>query len=117
MKIAKEKEYVLLDDRSSNFLAAIVICLLGALIGGTAYVNHGYIVEPKWVIWSKGPCFFLPPAKSTQFRSKEDFDDPENYSGYSVIVDTLWDRMSKIQQDKEKKPQTMMVNGKEYILQ
>lgn len=36
MKIAKEKEYVLLDDRSSNFLAAIVICLLGALIGGTA---------------------------------------------------------------------------------
>lgn len=111
------KEYVLLNDRSSNVLAAIVVCLLGALIGGTAYVNHSYIVEPKWIIWAKGPCFFLPPARTTQFRTKEEFDDPENYSGYSVIVDTLWDRMSKVLQDKEKKPQTMMINGKEYILQ
>lgn len=117
MKIASKKDYVLLDDRGSSFLAAIIICLLGALIGGTAYVNHDYIVEPKWTIWAKGPCFFSPPVKSTQFRTKEDFADPENYSGYSVIVDTLWDRMSKVQQTNEKKPQTMMVNGKEYILQ
>lgn len=29
MKIAKEKEYVLLNNRGNNFLAAILIALIG----------------------------------------------------------------------------------------
>ena len=112
MKIAKEKEYVLLNNRGNNFLAAILIVLVGMMLGGASYVGHQNVIDPTFSFWAKGPCFF-----SATDRNQAEYDNPDNYSGYSVIVDTLWNKMIKKQEPKEKKPQTMMVNGKEYILQ
>lgn len=113
MKIVREKEYVLLNNRGNNFLAAILIALIGMLFGGASYAGHQNIIESTFSLWAKGPCFFF----TTSERNQAEYDNPDNYSGYSVIVDTLWNKMIKKQEAKEKKPQTMMVNGKEYILQ
>lgn len=113
MKIAREKQYVLLNNRGNNFLVAILVCMIGMVLGGASYAWHQNITNPTFSFWAKGPCFFF----SMNEHTKTEYENPDNYSGYSVIVDTLWNKMIKKQETKEKKPQTMMVNGKEYILQ
>lgn len=54
-------------------------------------------------------------------RRYEGYKNPEKYSGYSVIIDTVKYEYTqsgqKVREDELPKKQTMKINGKEYVLE
>ena len=98
-----KREYALIT-RTSVFWSSIGILLVYMLIGlapSCMLVSSNPVGQ-----YALGPCFYCKACKSSETA--------EQYSGYSTIVDTVWTK--KEYSNPENKPQTMMVNGKEYIL-
>ena len=98
-----KREYALIT-RTSVFWSFICILLVYMLIGLTPTIM--LVSENKLGKSALGPCFYCKGCNTSETAGK--------YSGYSTIVDTVWTK--KEYSDPENKPQTMMVNGKEYIL-
>lgn len=98
-----KREYALIT-RTSVFWSFIGILLVYMVIGLTPtimLVSSNHVDQ-----YALGPCFYCRDCNSSETAGK--------YSGYSTIVDTVWTK--KDYSNPENKPQTMMVNGKEYIL-
>ena len=98
-----KREYALIT-RTSVFWSFIGILLVYMLIGlapSCMLVSSNPVGQ-----YALGPCFYCKACNSSETAG--------HYSGYSTIVDTVWTK--KAYSNPENKPQTMMVNGKEYIL-
>ena len=99
-----KREYVLIT-RTSVFWSSIIVLIVFMIIGlapSIMLVSGNHVGQ-----YAQGPCFYCKDCDSPETAGK--------YSGYSTIVDTVWTK--KIDNsNSENKPQTMMVNGKEYIL-
>ena len=106
-----KKQYVRIS-RIPVLLGFLVIGLVGLLVALFPAVMHATI-EAEVTTQALGPCFF---CKNCGNQSSKNILDPEMYSGYSVIVDTVWIKRVKKLNPEYKKSETMMVNGKEYIL-
>jgi hypothetical protein len=65
---------------------------------------------------AKGPCFVYVAEHYTQAQRQKSLNDLVNYSGYSVIIDTVYNHESSYTPKKPKTQETMIINGKEYIL-
>ena len=107
-----KKDYALIT-RPPICLAYLIICAIGL---GTALIPGIYHSHINTIITTQalGPCFFCKGCENNGHIDNP--LDPENYSGYSTIVDTIWiNRVKPISTD-QKMPETMMINGKEYIL-
>jgi hypothetical protein len=98
-----KREYALIT-RASVFWGSIGILIVYMVIGLTPTIM--LVSENKLGQSALGPCFYCRNCNSPEKAGK--------YSGYSTIVDTVW--TNKDYSNLENKPQTMMVNGKEYIL-
>lgn len=98
-----KREYALIT-KDSVFWSFISILLVYILIG----LAPSIMLVPANQVgqYALGPCFYCRDCNSPKTAGK--------YSGYSTIVDTVWTK--KKYSNPENKPQTMMVNGKEYIL-
>ena len=99
-----KREYALIT-RASVFWSSISVLIAFMVIGLTPTimlvpVNH---VDQ----YAQGPCFYCKNCNSPETAGR--------YSGYSTVVDTVWTK-KKDDSNPENKLQTMMVNGKEYIL-
>ena len=99
-----KREYALIT-RASVFWSSIGILIVYMVIGLAPSIM---LVSANHVGQSAlGPCFYCRNCNVPERAGK--------YSGYSTIVDTVWtEKMDD--SNPENKPQTMMVNGKEYIL-
>lgn len=98
-----KREYALIT-RTSVFWSSIGILIVYMLIGlapSCMLVSSNPVGQ-----YALGPCFYCKACNSSEKAGQ--------YSGYSTIVDTVWTK--KEYSNPENKPQTMMVNGKEYIL-
>lgn len=98
-----KREYALIT-RTSVFWCSIGVLIAFMLIGlaPTCMLVSGNPVGQ----YAQGPCFYCKACNTSETAGQ--------YSGYSTIVDTVWTK--KDYSNPENKPQTMMVNGKEYIL-
>lgn len=99
-----KREYALIT-RASVFWSSIGILIVFMIIGlaPSCMLVSGNPVGQ----YALGPCFYCKACNSSETA--------EHYSGYSTIVDTVWTKKMD-NSNPENKPQTMMVNGKEYIL-
>lgn len=107
----KKKNYILnsSDDGGPCFLAVLMI---GCLLAICPVLLHNNAVN-TFGQNGQGPCFALLPGNASVYAQR----DPEKYSGYSTIIDTVMhDENGEPINTKKNKPQTMMINGKEYIL-
>ena len=98
-----KREYALIT-RTSVFWSSIGILIVYMLIGlapSCMLVSSNPVGQ-----YALGPCFYCKACNSSEKAGQ--------YSGYSTIVDTVWTK--KEHSNPENNPQTMMVNGKEYIL-
>lgn len=98
-----KREYALIT-RTSVFWSSIGILIVYMLIGlapSCMLVSSNPVGQ-----YALGPCFYCKACNSSEKAGQ--------YSGYSTVVDTVWTK--KEYSNPENKPQTMMVNGKEYIL-
>ena len=99
------REYAKLET-SAVFAMLLVTCAVGLFTAFLPCMVHtGMFTEMA----ENGPCFFIKNG------------DRYEFSGYSVIIDTLW---TSHQSESDEEPpevkdtrQKMMVNGKEYILE
>lgn len=68
--------------------------------------------------WLRRPCFvnFMNVTWDNRAERQKALNDPVKYSGYSVIVDTVYNHESNYTPKKPKTQETMIINGKEYIL-
>lgn len=98
-----KREYALIT-RESIFWSFIGVLLAYMAIGLTPSIM--LVSANKRGQYALGPCFYCRNCNSPETAGK--------YSGYSTIVDTVWAK--KDYSELENKLQTMMVNGKEYIL-
>lgn len=108
-----KKEYALVT-RIPILMTYLAICIVGLLTALVPGIFHSEI-NSTLTIQALGPCFYCKGCNSHNQRFDNPLD-PEKYSGYSIIVDTVWtDRVKGITAD-QNIPETMMINGKEYIL-
>lgn len=98
-----KREYALIT-RASVFWSSIGILIVYMVIG--LFPSIMLVSANQRGQYAQGPCFYCRNCNSPETAGK--------YSGYSTIVDTVW--VKKDYSEPENKPQTMMVNGKEYIL-
>lgn len=99
-----KREYALVTRESVfwSFLGILIVFMIIGLAPSMMLVSGNQLGQ-----YALGPCFYCRNCDSPETAGK--------YSGYSTIVDTVWTK--KIDDSNhENKPQTMMVNGKEYIL-
>lgn len=98
-----KREYALITRTSVfwNFLCILIVFMIIGLAPSIMLVSGNQLGQ-----YAQGPCFYCRDCDSPETAGK--------YSGYSTIVDTVW--VKKDYSEPENKPQTMMVNGKEYIL-
>ncbi len=99
-----KREYALIT-RASDLWSSISILIVFMIIGlapSMLLVSANQLGQ-----YALGPCFYCRNCNATESAGK--------YSGYSTIVDTVWTKKMD-DSNPENKPQTMMVNGKEYIL-
>lgn len=59
---------------------------------------------------------FMNVTWDNRAERQKALNDPVKYSGYSVIVDTVYNHESNYTPKKPKTQETMIINGKEYIL-
>ena len=98
-----KREYALItrDSVFWSFLSILIVFMIIGLTPSIMLVSGNQLGQ-----YALGPCFYCKGCNSSETAGK--------YSGYSTIVDTVWTK--KEYSNPENKPQTMMVNGKEYIL-
>lgn len=99
-----KREYALIT-RASVFWSSIAILIVYMIIGlapSMMLVSANQLGQ-----YALGPCFYCRGCDAPESAGR--------YSGYSTIVDTVWTKKMD-DSNPENKPQTMMVNGKEYIL-
>lgn len=99
-----KREYALITRESVfwSFAGILIVYMVIGLAPSIMLVSANQLGQ-----YALGPCFYCRNCDSPETAGK--------YSGYSTIVDTVWTK--KIDDSNhENKPQTMMVNGKEYIL-
>lgn len=99
-----KREYALIT-RTSIFWSSIGVLIAYMVMGLAPSIM--LVSANNLGQYALGPCFYCRNCNSPELSGR--------YSGYSTIVDTIWTK--KIDDSNpENKPQTMMVNGKEYIL-
>ena len=106
------RPYIKITSGTESFTFGMI--LVAILVGVFPFLLHMQVVDTH-AQNAVGPCF----AAITGNSSMEDIKNPEKYSGYSTIVDTVrykYTPSSDVIPKKEEKPQIMMINGKEYIL-
>lgn len=106
------RPYIKITSGTESFTFGMILVAL--LVGVFTFLLHMQVVDTH-AQNAVGPCF----AFITSNSSMEDIKNPEKYSGYSTIVDTVryeYTPSSDVIPKKEEKPQIMMINGKEYIL-
>lgn len=98
-----KREYALITRTSVfwSIIGVLIVFMVIGLVPSCMLVSGNPVGQD-----ALGPCFYCKACKSSE--------TVEQYSGYSTIVDTVWTK--KDYSNPENKPQTMMVNGKEYIL-
>lgn len=99
-----KREYALIT-RASVLWSSISILIVYMVIGlapSMMLVSANQLGQ-----YAQGPCFYCRNCDAPETAGR--------YSGYSTIVDTVWTKKMD-DSNPENKPQTMMVNGKEYIL-
>ena len=106
------RPYIKITSGTETFTFGMVLVAL--LVGIFPFLLHVQVVDThaQNVV---GPCFAFITGNS----SIDDVKNPEKYSGYSTIVDTVrteYTSSGDVIPKKEEKPQIMMINGKEYIL-
>ena len=98
-----KREYALITRESVfwSFAGILIVYMVIGLAPSIMLVSANQLGQ-----YAQGPCFYCKACNTSETAGK--------YSGYSTIVDTVW--VNKDYSEPENKPQTMMVNGKEYIL-
>lgn len=110
----EQKPYVKISGNSTSFFFGVF--LAGVLVAIVPFLLHLNLNDFKEDI--QGPCF---AAISGREHSEINvLRNPGRYSGYSIIIDTVRSENTLDNKDlpvpPKKKEQTMMINGKEYIL-
>lgn len=106
------RPYIKITSGTESFTFGMI--LVAVLAGILPLLLHMQVVDTH-ARNAVGPCFAFITASS----SIDDIKNPEKYSGYSTIVDTVrteYTPSGDVIPKKEEKPQIMMINGKEYIL-
>lgn len=107
------RPYIKITSGTESFTFGMVLVAL--LVGIVPFLLHMQVVDDTHAQNAAGPCFAFITGNS----SIDDIKNPEKYSGYSTIVDTVrteYTPSGDVIPKKEEKPQIMMINGKEYIL-
>lgn len=109
-----KKLYINTTYEAMNFVFGVT--LIGILLMLTPLLTHVNVVD-KFSEEALGPCF----GAITNHSDMKEIKNPEKYSGYSVIIDTVKYEYTqsdqKVKEDDPPKKQTMKINGKEYILE
>ena len=100
-------------DRMGYLFLVIFTALIGAMISIWPILSHKVLSENASI--AHGPCFVSLTDGDRGMRMKT-LNNPANYSGYSVIVDTVYNHESNYIPEKPEAQETMIINGKEYIL-
>ena len=110
----EQKPYVKITGNSTPFFLGLF--LVGTLVAIVPFLLHLNLNDFKEDI--QGPCFAVISGK--EHYDKIAVRNPGRYSGYSIIIDTVRSENTSDNKDlpvpPKKKEQTMMINGKEYIL-
>ena len=101
-------------DRTGHLFMIFFTALLGLAISLWFIISRNVLVSNAMI--AKGPCFVYVAEHYTQAQCQKALNEPANYSGYSVIVDTVYTHESSYTPKKPKTQETMIINGKEYIL-
>lgn len=103
-------------DRFGHVFPILFTALLGLAISIGFIISRDILVSNAMI--AKGPCFVNVMNIQLDDRSERQkaLNDPARYSGYSVIVDTVYTHESSYTPKKQKTQETMIINGKEYIL-
>lgn len=111
-----KKPYIETTSEAIDFAFGVI--MIGILLILAPVLTHINVVDDH----SKealGPCFGALTKNSTV----DDVRNPEKYSGYSVIIDTVRyeytqsNQKVKVKEEEPPKKQTMKINGKEYVLE
>jgi hypothetical protein len=109
-----KKPYINTTCEALDFVFGVI--LIGILLMLTPLLTHINVVD-KFSEDALGPCF----GAITGHSDMKDIKNPEKYSGYSVIIDTVKYEYTqsgqKVREDELPKKQTMKINGKEYVLE
>lgn len=109
----EQKPYVKITGNSTPFFLGVF--LVGTLVAIVPFLLHLNLNDFKEDI--QGPCFAAVTGK--EHYDKVAVRNPGRYSGYSIIIDTVKTENTANEDSpvsSKKKEQTMMINGKEYIL-
>lgn len=109
----EQKPYVKITGNSTSFFFGVL--LIGVLFAIVPFLLHLNLNDFKEDI--QGPCFAAISGK--EHSDKIALRNPGRYSGYSIIIDTVRSENTPVDGvpvPPKKKEQTMMINGKEYIL-
>ena len=102
-------------NRAGYLFVILFTALLGLGISLWFIISRDILISNAMI--AKGPCFVYVVKKCTPEQCpQKELNDPANYSGYSVIVDTVYTHESSYTPKKPKTQETMIINGKEYIL-
>lgn len=103
-------------DRTGHIFMILFTALIGLAISFWFIISRNILVSNNMI--AKGPCFvnFLNVTLDNREARQKAFNEPDRYSGYSVIVDTVYTHESSYTPKKPKTQETMIINGKEYIL-
>lgn len=112
-----KKPYITTTSEAIDFAFGVI--MIGILLILAPVLTHINVVD-EYGKEALGPCFGALTKNSTAVEIK----NPEKYSGYSVIIDTVRYEYTqsgqKVKEEKEEEPskkQTMKINGKEYVLE
>ena len=110
----EQKHYVMITGNSVSFFLGVL--LVGTLLAIIPLLLHVNLYDFGEDI--QGPCFAAISGK--EHSEINVLRNPGRYSGYSIIIDTVRSENTLDNEDlpvpPKKKEQTMMINGKEYIL-
>lgn len=109
-----KKPYITTTGEALDFVCGVI--MIGILLTLAPLLTHVNVVD-KFSEDARGPCF----GAITGHSDMKDIKNPEKYSGYSVIIDTVKYEYTqsgqKVREDEPPKKQTMKINGKEYVLE
>lgn len=110
----EKKPYVCVTDNGLDFTFCVI--MIGILMILIPLLTHMNVVD-QYGERALGPCF----GALTKNSSTEDIRNPEKYSGYSIVIDTVRYEYTqsgqKVKEEEPPKKQTMKINGKEYVLE
>lgn len=109
-----KKPFIKTTCEALDFVFGVI--MIGILLMLTPLLTHINVVD-EYSKDALGPCF----GALTRHSETKDIKNPEKYSGYSVIIDTVKYEYTqsgqKVKEDELPKKQTMKINGKEYVLE